>query len=48
MYSLIKYGDNCSKTTRRLCKYYRDKSFLNAIADFPAENNNRKWWYRKN
>ena len=39
--NLIEYSDNYWKTTtRRLWQCYSDKSFLNAIVDFPADNNN--------
>ena len=43
MYDLIEYRDNYSKTSGSLWHYYRDEPFLanGAIADFPANNNNR-------
>ena len=37
MCNLIKYSDNCSKTSGILCQYYRAESFLDnngVIADF--------------
>ena len=43
MYNLIEYGDNYSKTSASLWKFYRNKPFINnngAIADFPANDNN--------
>ena len=44
MYNLIEYSDNYSKTSVGLWNYYRDEPYLNAdgaIADFPANNNNK-------
>ena len=43
MYNSIEYSDNFSKTSGSLWHYYRDEPFLAnaAIADFPANNNNR-------
>ena len=43
MYNLIEYSDNYSKPSGSLWKCYRDESYLDnndAIADFPADNNN--------
>ena len=43
MYNLIEYSDNYSKTSGSLWQYSRDEPFSDyndAIADFPAENNN--------
>ena len=43
MYKLIEYGDNYSETSGSLWQFYRDKPFIidnDAIADFPADNNN--------
>ena len=43
MYNLIEYSDNYSKTSKSLCKYYRDEPFLNnngAIAYFLVDNSN--------
>ena len=36
VYNLIEYSDNCSKTSRSLWQYYRDKPAVNAgnIAEF--------------
>ena len=42
MHDLIKYCDDCSKTSWSLWHYYRDEPFLNAsgaIVVFSAENN---------
>ena len=44
MYYLKEYSDNYSKTSAGLWNYYRDEPYLNAdgaIADFPANNNNK-------
>ena len=44
MYNLIEYSDNYSKISENLWQYYRDEPFSNnngAVADFPADNNNR-------
>ena len=43
MYNLIEYSGNYSKTSASSWQLYRDESFINeneAIADFPADNNN--------
>ena len=43
MYNLIRYSNNCSKTSGSLWQYYRDKPAINDggnIIDFPNINNN--------
>ena len=43
MYNLIEYSNNYSKASGSSWEYYRDELFLdanNAIAKFPADNNN--------
>ena len=44
MYNLVEYSDNYSKVSGSLWQYHRDEPFLidnDAIADFPADGNNR-------
>ena len=43
MYNLIRYSNNCSKTSGSLWQYYRDKPAINDggnIIDFPNINSN--------